>query len=218
MTKGKKIISIIFKVIKAILIAFLIMILGIVLVQKVSNNKAHIMGIGIYTVITESMLPTYEVGDMIFAVQVEENELKVGDDVVYQGEVDDFKGKVITHRIVEIDGKTIHTKGINNSIEDPTITYKQIYGKVVYKFGLFSIFSKLMNDTVLFYVVIFVPFTILVFLDIKDIIEERRKDKDDEDEEEDNSDKKKIKQEEEPVKEEIQGEVKEENNNNHGEE
>lgn len=217
MTKGKKIIGIIFKIIKAVLILFLIMILGIVLVQKVSNNKAHVMGIGIYTIITESMLPTYEVGDMIFAVQVEENELKVGDDVVYQGEVSDFKGKVITHRIVEIDGKTIHTKGINNEVEDPTITYKQIYGKVVYKFGLFSLFSKLMNDTVLFYVVIFVPFTILVFLDIKDIIEERTKGKD-EDEDGDNKDKKEIKQDIEPVKEEIKEEVKEVNNDNHGEE
>ena len=216
MTKGKKIIGVIFKIIKAVLILFLIMILGIVLVQKVSNNKAHVMGIGIYTIITESMLPTYEVGDMIFAVQVEENELKVGDDVVYQGEVSDFKGKVITHRIVEIDGKTIHTKGINNEVEDPTITYKQIYGKVVYKFGLFSLFSKLMNDTVLFYVVIFVPFTILVFLDIKDIIEERTKGKDDEDG--DNDDKKKIEQDVEPVKEEIKEEVKEVNNDNHGEE
>lgn len=217
MTKGKKILGVIFKVIKAILILFLIMILGIVLVQKVSNNKAHIMGIGIYTIITESMLPTYEVGDMIFAVQTEESELKVGDDVVYQGEVDDFKGKVITHRIVEIDGKNIHTKGINNDIEDPTITYKQIYGKVVYKFGLFSLFSKLMNDTVLFYVVIFVPFTILVFLDIKDIIEERSKDKE-EDEDGDNDDKKKIKQDVEPVVEEVKEEVKEEIKDNHGEE
>ncbi len=170
----KKIIEVLCKIVKAILIIILLFVLSIVVIQRFTNNKASIMGLGIYTIISESMVPKYEVGDMILAFKVEKQDLKVGDDVVYQGKENDFKDKVVTHRIIKMDDK-IHTKGIANTAEDPPIDMDQIYGKVICKLSILSIFSKLMNDKILFYIIIFVPFTILVFLEIKDIIEKDEK-------------------------------------------
>lgn len=160
-------------VIKNILMVILIAFLVLVLIQRVTNNKFKLFGIGMYTVVSESMLPEYEIGDMFIATEVNQKDIKVGDDIVYLGETGAFKDKVITHRVIRIDNK-IHTKGINNQVEDPAIDYKQVYGKVSIRLTLLSLFSKLMNNSVIFYIAIFVPFTLLIFFDIKGFREEKK--------------------------------------------
>lgn len=201
-SKPFKIIATIIKTLCIILAVIVLIIIG---VQRFSNNKVNLFGIGVYTIITESMYPEYEVGDMIFAKETPLEELKVGDDVVYQGEVDSFKDKIITHRIKEINGENIQTRGINNQFDDPPITYKQVYGKVVFKFTLLSLFSKLMNDTVLFYFVVFIPFSLLIFFDIIGMINDKKALQEEIDEEN-----KKI--EEEPKVEEEKVEEKQDEN------
>ena len=172
----KLILKFLFKTLKVLSTVAAIVALIVVISQRVTNNKLRLFGYGVYTVISESMLPEYEIGDMFLAQEVEQNEVKVGDDIVYIGEVDSYKDKVITHRIIRIEeDKTIVTKGINNDMEDPPIQFKQVYGKVTAKLVVLSLFSKLMNNNVLFYLIIFVPFTILIFLDTKDLFEEKKK-------------------------------------------
>lgn len=162
----------ILKTFKIILTVIVVIILGAVIIQRVSNNKINFLGYGIYTIISDSMKPEYEIGDMFLAKEVSKDDIKIGDDLVYIGEKDTYKDKVITHRVTRIDGQ-IHTQGLNNSMEDPAIEYDQVYGRVVTKLFLLSIFSKLMNNSVLFYIIIFVPFTILVFFDLKGISKEK---------------------------------------------
>jgi signal peptidase len=185
----KKIIKIVGKVVKFICIIMAVMILSIIAVQRFSDNKVNLFGYGVYTIVTQSMIPEYDVGDMIFAKKVEKIDLNVGDDIVYQGKKGDFKDKVVTHRIVKKTFSTLTTKGIANSVEDPEITYDQVYGKVMYKFGLLSLFSKLMNDSILFYFIVFVPFTIIIFFDIVGIFKDKEA-LEEEIEEENNKDKK----------------------------
>lgn len=171
--KDNKIIKNTIKGIKILLTVFVVVVLGTVIIQRLSNNKIVLFGKGIYTIISESMLPEYEIGDMFVATEVKQEDIKVGDDIVYLGKVDSYKDKVITHRVVRIDSK-IHTQGINNSMEDPAIDYEQVYGRVTHRLIVLSIFSKIMNNNVVFYAVIFVPLTFLVFIDIKGIIEDRK--------------------------------------------
>ncbi len=160
------------KWIKIILTVIVVIILGAVILQRVSNNKINFFGYGIYTIVSESMKPEYEIGDMFLSKEVAKNDIKVGDDIVYIGKTGSYDGKVITHRVISLDDR-IHTQGLNNASADPAIDYEQVYGKVVTRLALLSMFSKLMNNSVLFYVIIFVPFTILVFFDIKGIIKEK---------------------------------------------
>ena len=194
---AKLILKIAFKTLKVIFTVLVIVALIVVISQRVTNNKLRLFGYGVYTVISESMLPEYEVGDMFLANEVkEEDDIKVGDDIVYIGEVDSYKDKVITHRVIRIEpDKSIVTKGINNDLEDPPIKFKQVYGKVTAKFVVLSLFSKLMNDNVLFYIMIFVPFTLLIFLDTKDLFSDKK------DKKKENSNEKKIenKPQEEPI-------------------
>ena len=61
-------------VIRTILTIILIALLAIVGVQRISNNKMAVAGFRIFTVITESMVPKYLVGDAILvrAMPIEE--------------------------------------------------------------------------------------------------------------------------------------------------
>ena len=171
----KKAFKIVKGIIKAICVVFICIVLIIIAVQRFSDNKVNLFGIGVYTIVTESMYPEYEVGDMIISKEVPLNELKVGNDVVYQGKEESFKDKTVTHRIKSISGKNIQTRGINNDFDDPMIEYDQVYGKVIYKCTVLSLFSKLMNDTVLFYFIVFIPFSLLIFFDIIGMINDKKK-------------------------------------------
>ena len=172
----KTVLKVLFKILEVLSTVAVVVALVVVISQRVTNNKLRLFGYGVYTVISESMLPEYEVGDMFLAKEIKEDDINVGDDLVYLGEVDSYKDKVVTHRVVRIEeDKTIVTKGINNPLEDPPIRYKQVYGKVTGRLVVLSLFSKLMNENILFYLIIFVPFTVLIFLDTKDLFNDKKK-------------------------------------------
>ena len=176
---NNKVVQIIVKIIKAILTIFIVALAAVIIVQRLSNNRVSIGGIKLFTVVTGSMVPKYNVGDMLIAKEIAAKDLKVGDDLVYIGKVGDFKGKIITHEIINIgqnDGKyEFVTKGIANTEEDPTVYGDQIYGKVIYKSVVLSWCSKVMNNTYGFYFIIFVPMVILIFFDIMQEIEYHKK-------------------------------------------
>lgn len=169
-------------ILKIICVIVLLAIIVVLALQRFSNNKIAIGGIRVFNVATESMVPEYEVGDVLLVKEVDTNSLQVNDDITYLGEEGSFANRVVTHRIVdieEINGERIfHTKGIANDVEDPTITGDRIYGKVIYKCIVISLLTKLMNNMVAFYIVVFIPVGILVFLQIKSYIDGKNNDDD----------------------------------------
>lgn len=173
-----KVLSIIWKVIKWLMGLLIILIVGVIVIQRVSNNKFTLGGYSIFTVVTQSMIPKYQVGDMLLAHVSDTSKLKVGDDVVYQGSVGTFAGKIVTHQIVDIEEgspRKFHTKGINNMIEDPVIDETQIYGKVVMKLTILSMISKLVGNQYGFFFIIFVPIVVLVFGIAMDTVNDKKK-------------------------------------------
>lgn len=83
---------------------------------------------------SNSMGNVFEIGDITFAKEVKQEDLKKGDIITFW---DSKKSVVITHRINEItkdeNGKTIYiTKGdMNNDIDEETVNFEQIEGKYV---------------------------------------------------------------------------------------
>lgn len=176
--KENKAVKIITMIIKTIITMFIVIVIGIIFIQRISNNKLTLGGFGMYTIITESMAPEYKVHDMVISKTIDASKIKEGDDVVYLGTKEDFKDKIVTHRVIkkeEIENKLyFHTKGIANDLEDPVIESSQILGKVVYKSVILSFISKIVNNTYGFYFVIFVPFAILSVMEVIDIVNERK--------------------------------------------
>ena len=176
-------------IIRTVLSIILIAFLAIIITQRVSNNNKSIMGIRIFTVVTESMKPEYIVGDTILTRSIKPEEIKIGDDITYFGAEESFKGKIVTHRVIkiekDIDGKYIfQTKGIANDEEDPKINETQIYGKVLYKIKTISYLNSVIGNLYGMYFAIFVPFGLIFFIEYigyrkdKKIEREEQEDKD----------------------------------------
>lgn len=179
MKEAKVIFKIISIIVKTVLTICIVAVFSIIFVQRVSNNKFTIGGYGIYTIISPSMRPEYEVFDMIIAKNVDDPlTLKKGDVVVYKGEKDDFKDKIITHRIEKVytgtNPRKFLTKGDANDYPDPEITSNQIMGKVEKKIVTLSFLSHIVNNIYGFYFIVFVPIVILIFWEVMDSINEKK--------------------------------------------
>lgn len=176
--KDNKVLKILLMVVKLVMTLVVVGVFLIIFLQRVSSNKVTLGGFSIYTVISESMLPKYELWDMILTEEVDIEDIKVGDDIVYMGEKDDFKDKIVTHRVIDVkkegDKYIFKTKGINNDIEDPEITGNQILGKVIYKSVILSFLSGIVNNIYGFYFLVFIPLVIIIFLEILEAINERK--------------------------------------------
>jgi signal peptidase len=162
-----KIISIIFKVLIWIcLIAFVIS----VCMQRFSNNRLSIFNFRMFTVVSGSMKPKYDIGDVLIAKEIEPEDIKVGDDISYQGTVNSFKDKVVTHQVVGIeknDGKYyFRTKGLANLVEDPLVSADQVYGKVICKSFIISLIYKIVSTNVGFYAFIIIPILYIIISEI----------------------------------------------------
>lgn len=87
------------------------------------------------TVLTGSMRPTIEPGDLIVVKPVAADEVQIGDIVTFQPVSDD--PTVITHRVVAKtftpDGTQFITRGDANGADDDPIEGDQIRGRLVYE-------------------------------------------------------------------------------------
>lgn len=181
-----------FKIVKFIIFLILIVYLAFIVIQRISGNQS-IFGYRIFAVATGSMVPDYNVNDVLAIKEVDHDELQVGDDITYLGERQDVNGKIVTHRIIDIktiDGKkTYITKGINNITEDPSIEDDQIYGKVMGKIPIVTEINHIIKNQYGFFFLIFIPLVTVIFLEIADTVTEIKHEKKDVEE---NGDKEEI--------------------------
>ena len=177
-----------YKIIKAIIFIVLLLYVVFTIIQRVSGNQS-IFGYRLFAVATGSMVPDYNINDVLAIKEVNHNEIKVGDDITYLGKKQDVSGKIVTHRIIEIEEKngkkTYLTKGINNDVEDPTIGDNQIYGKVVGKVPVVTQINHIVKNQYGFFFLIFLPLVIVIFLEIADTVTEMKQDKREKDKKED---------------------------------
>lgn len=161
-------------------ILFLIVasVLFVVILQRASNNAIALGGVRVFNIISESMIPKYNIGDVLVVKSIEPQNIKVGDDIAYIGQESTFNQKIVTHQVIKIDyenGEYIfHTKGIANILEDPLVHQNQVFGKVVYKIWILSFISKILSNVYGVFFGIFVPIVVLIFwtiLKLKGLVE-----------------------------------------------
>ena len=164
------------KIVSIIITVILVLMLSVVVVQRFSNNRFNLGGYVIYTVETGSMVPEYNVKDLILTCQKKPNEINIGDDIVYVGKENSVAGKIVTHRVIkkhEENGKYYFTtKGIANELSDPEIDDTQILGVVRHKLILLSFCSHIINNSFGLLFLIVIPFIVFVFFEGKNVIDE----------------------------------------------
>ena len=161
------------KVFDIAIICVLALYISTVLIQRVSGNKS-VLGYRMFNVASESMIPVYKINDIIAVKDCDPNTLKVGDDIAYIGSDSNLEGKIITHRIINISDEAgtreITTKGVNNDLTDPSITTKQVVGKVVGVVPFISAINKVVMTQAGFYFLIFVPVVLIACMEIAETI------------------------------------------------
>lgn len=161
---AKKVIKIVLKIIYQILIIMCVLLTIIIALQKFTDNNRTIFGYRIFRVITGSMEPEYDIGQVVICKEIEPEKIEVGDDIVYLGTYGEYNGKIIMHEVVGIDrdennNLNFHAKGLHSaSIEDPQIKPSQIYGIVIFKSGILTQLYKLATSIYSSFIII----TILV--------------------------------------------------------
>ena len=127
----KKIINVIIIIVMSIILIYNITI--IIKSYKNKNETPSFLGIKTYVILSGSMEPELNIGDVIISKKVEESELHEGDIISFRA-----NNSIVTHRIIginESEGKKNYTtKGDNNNTEDlEKVTFDKIEGRFVCK-------------------------------------------------------------------------------------
>ena len=104
----------------------LFLILAFITVNKILKFDAHI-------VVSQSMEPEINKGDIIYVKEVDTEDLKIGDIIIFMPENTNF---TITHRIVEInfEERYLYTKGDQNIQQEKSkVKFDDVMGVYVYK-------------------------------------------------------------------------------------
>ena len=167
----KKILSVTSK----ILIALLMLIMILTLILRISGSKFNLFGLNVYYIATPSMEPDLKVGDVILSKNIKDySKLEIGDIISYNGEEGSYKGKLITHQIIDIkeeNGKYIFiTKGTNkNSTVDPDVREDQVVSKMLFEIPLIGKLVKLLSNKYAFFFILIVPLAIMLVFEFKNL-------------------------------------------------
>lgn len=164
--KECKLFKIIMTVIRVLIIGMLVGFIIVVLLQRFSDNKISFFNYRMFTVISGSMEPMYNIGDVLISKEVESSKIKVGDTISYLGDKGDFRDKVITHQVIRIEKEggeyLFYTKGLANIVEDPVVHESQVYGVVIHKTLILSIIYKIVATPIGFYLFIIIPLMFII--------------------------------------------------------
>lgn len=149
--------NILYGIMYAVLIIIMVYNISLIAQSILKPNKTpSFLGVKTYVIISGSMEPNIEIGDIV-VVKAEEN-LDIGDVISYR------KGQsVITHRITQINKNEngeieYKTQGDNNNVEDEeSIKPSNIEGKVI------KIVSKLGNVTLILQNKVIIIFIFIIF-------------------------------------------------------
>lgn len=158
----------------SLLCIIIVLIAVIVLVTVYANKDKGIPLFGgrtIMLVVSPSMEPEYKAYTCVYIKKVDPATLKLGDDITFYSEDPSIYMKVVTHRIVGIDGSegdlSFTTRGINNSAEDGyPVSQSKVIGKVTGQSELLGTIVSALSRTEVFIVLIAVPILLIIIVNV----------------------------------------------------
>lgn len=180
--RESKVFRSIMSVLKVIGIVVILAFILVVCLQRFSNNKISFFNYRMFTVVSGSMKPKYDIGDVLVSKVVEPSSIKIGDDISYLGVSGGFRDKVITHRVVGIEKNSngkyfFRTRGLTNLVEDPIISEEQLYGLVIYRSILLSLVYRIVATNIGFYLFVIIPLLFVIGSEVLTILLKREEEK-----------------------------------------
>lgn len=114
--------------------AFTWLLVAVVVLIAMALVGVRLVGFQPFAVLSPSMTPKYGVGDLVYALPTDPEEIQVGDVLTF---VANAEGTIVTHRVDEVDreNRCFYTKGdANESRDGNPVVYENVVGVV--KFSL----------------------------------------------------------------------------------
>lgn len=146
-----------------------------IVVGKMSGNTPTLFGHQMYIIVSPSMEPEINVGDVIISEKYDGGELEVGQVVTYYGTRGDVAGKMITHKIVEIDGDKIITQGVANTNPDPAIRRDEVRSVMKRNTVVLSAVYSVISTTAGFICLVILPLVAMIVSEIVGLVLEVKK-------------------------------------------
>ena len=149
----------------------LVVFVGYIMVCSARGKAVEVFGRCILKVVTGSMEPSLHVGDYIYVKKTDAEDLAPGDIISFYSEEQDINGKIVTHRIREInpDGTYI-TQGDASTISDrKAVRYDQIIGKYQGKARFYRWVGSFGDRKKLLLLFVVIPMTLIAFYEVRTI-------------------------------------------------
>ena len=167
--KALKIARVVKNVICWLMIAVLTLAIVVFMITKINGGSPTLFGYSIHRIVSGSMSPELEIGDVIVGKQVTDtSDVSVGDIITFQGD-SRFDNQKVTHRVLVApysngSGNTVVvTKGDANEIDDGEISFSDIkskcIAKVVFLKDIYNFFFSQWG------LITFIVLLLLIFLD-----------------------------------------------------
>ena len=134
---------------------------------------SRLLGYQVFTVISGSMEPVYNVGDLIYVKEVDVSTIENGDDITY---IMNKEGVVSTNRVIGIDAETQHfqTKGINNNTVDTTVHYNNVLGVPQFRIRYLGYVANFIQTSPGMYITIAVGAVLILLVFLPDLLPKKK--------------------------------------------
>ncbi len=161
-----KIWSIVSTVLVIVIVLFAIFLMG-----------SRVLGFRVFNVISGSMSPAYNVGDLLYVQSVDPSSVQVGDPITF---VLNENLVVATHRVVRIDAENQHfyTKGdANDTIDSSPVHFNNLIGVPKFKIPKLGYVSDFIQYPPGMYITIGICVVLIFLVFVPDIISKRKQKK-----------------------------------------
>lgn len=149
-----------------LLVVAIFSIITVISSRKNPNKIPSIFGLKPMAVLTGSMVPVLNPGDMIFDKEVSQQDIKVGDIITFRKDT-----ILITHRVESIEENSgeiaFKTKGDANNVCDEDLVYKDmIIGTFAFRIPYGGYISNFAKSPIGFVLFIIIPASLLLYDEI----------------------------------------------------
>lgn len=174
MSTGKKVLMVAVRVLLWIIILLAALFAFTTLATRDNSNVANLAGFTPMTVLTDSMSPTFNSGDLIIIKKCDPATLQVGDIVTFHTIIEN-EYALNTHRIVEIRNENgairYVTKGDNNAIQDNhNIASGDIVGKYTGRVPYLGHVMQFLSSSIGFLIVIVLPLLVFFIFQVYNLV------------------------------------------------
>lgn len=145
-------------------------IVALVLILAVLLVGTRAAGMQVFHVISPSMTPVYNVGDLLFVKKIDPATIQVGDDITF---IVNEAGVVGTHRVVEVDSENqrFYTKGVANSTADASpVHFNNVLGTPAFSLPYLGYVSVFVQNSPGRYIALGIGLMLVLLVFLPDIV------------------------------------------------